>query len=56
MSYVELDTSITLCQEQVDYVEKVCNESIAKAIDVRVHVIKENCDDPVPEEVFEVMT
>lgn len=51
VSYIEIDSKVTLTQEQIDDVENVCNAAIAAATPVTVHVLHEQDQKDVPPEV-----
>lgn len=53
VSYIEIDPKVSLTQDQLDRVELDCNEAIAAATPVTVHVLNETGGKDVPPEVNE---
>lgn len=51
VSYIEIDPKLTITQEKLDEVEKICNEAIAAATPVTVHVINDINVVDIPAEV-----
>lgn len=51
VSYIEIDSKINLTQDQIELVEKVCNEAIAAATLVKVHILHDKDEKDVPPEV-----
>lgn len=51
VSYIEIDPKVTLTPEQIKRVEGICNESIAAATPVTVHVLRDKDEKDVPIEV-----
>lgn len=51
VSYIEIDPKVNLTQEQIDRVEIICNEAIAAATPVTVHVLQDMYGKDVPAEV-----
>lgn len=51
VSYIEIDPKINITQDKLDEVETICNEAIAAATPVSVHVINDKDANDVPPEV-----
>lgn len=51
VSYIEIDSKVNLTQEQIQHVENVCNEAIAAATPVNVHILRDKDENDVPPEV-----
>lgn len=51
VSYIEIDHKVNLTAEQIARVEDLCNEAIAAAKPVNVHILNDKDENDVPAEV-----
>lgn len=51
VSYIEIDSNVNLTQDKIQYVERFCNEAIAAATPVNVHILHDKDENDVPPEV-----
>lgn len=51
VSYIEIDHKVNLTTEQIARVEDICNEAIAAATQVKVHILHDKDEKDVPPEV-----
>lgn len=51
VSYIEIDSTVNLTQDQISRVENMCNELIAASIPVQVHILNDKNEADIPVEV-----
>ena len=51
VSYIEIDAKTNLTTDQIDGVENICNELIAAATPVTVHILNDENEADIPPEV-----
>lgn len=52
VSYIEINPKVNLTADQIARVEDMCNDAIAAAIPVNVHVLNDKDEKDVPAEVL----
>lgn len=55
VSYIEINPQVNLTSEQITHVERICNEAIAAATPVTVHILHDKDEKDVPPDVFIVL-
>lgn len=56
VSYIEIDPKVNLKQEQIDRIETLCNDAIAAAVPVKVHILHDKDENDVPPEVKDALS